>query len=141
MRPADVFRTLAPSGWLAIGALVLVAVAILARGVGLSWDPLGLGERRLRAAEARAAATADNAAARTEEVAGERLQRERIEIHHHTTRAVDALTAAAATDARSADDADFPLDSSRTDRLRAHDRELCRLAPALDGCAAPIEPG
>jgi hypothetical protein len=24
----------------------------------------------------------------------------------------------------------------RADRLRAHDRELCRLAPDLDGCAA-----
>ena len=32
--------------------------------------------------------------------------------------------------------ADAPLDPHRAERLRAHDQQLCRLAPELDGCTA-----
>lgn len=56
-------------------------------------------------------------------------------------------THAVEIEARAAPDADAPIDPSRADRLRAHDRELCRLRPTIcsdgpDGPAAgPDDPG
>jgi len=55
--------------------------------------------------------------------------------YHTRTVVVQETTAAAITDARSAADADTPLDNARADRLRAHDRSLCDASPGL--CADP----
>ena len=54
---------------------------------------------------------------------------------------VAEATAAAETRARTADDADTPLDPDRAQRLHDHDRQLCRLAPAVAGCPASADPG
>lgn len=129
-------RTLTPLGRLVlVGALVLL-MAAAGRGLGLTWDPFNLQQRRLEVADARAASAERDAEARRIEAAGQGRQAARVEIHHRQTLAVQRATVAAVTQARSAEDANDPLDLVRADRLRAHDRELCRLAPDLDGCAA-----
>lgn len=129
-------RALTPLGRLAlVGALVLL-LAVAGRGLGLRWDPFGLQQKRFETAQARAAEAESDAEARRIEAAGQGQQAARVEIHHRQTQAVQRATVAAVTQARSANDANEPLDLVRADRLRAHDRELCRLAPDLDGCAA-----
>jgi hypothetical protein len=79
-----------------------------------------------------AAAQAD---ARRIETEGAAAQAQRVDHYHHTTGAADRATTAAVAQSRSADDADHPLQNRRADRLRDNDRELCRVAPDLDGCA------
>lgn len=136
MRGRDLMRALTPLGWLAlVGALALL-LTVAGRGLGVTWDPFNLQQRRLEVADARAASAESDAEARRIEAAGRGRQAARVEIHHRQTLAVQRATVAAVTQARSANDANELLDLVRADRLRAHDRELCRLAPDLDGCAA-----
>ncbi|MGQ3111842.1 MAG: hypothetical protein ACT6RD_05055 [Brevundimonas sp.] len=135
-----------PSGWGAMARGLLVgAVAILLAFMGwkagLRWDPFGLGQNRLERAEARATLAEAEARARTLEVQGEREQRVRLDIHQQTVRAAEAATAVVLQQTGSADDASVPLEPARAARLVAHDRELCRIAVDLDGCAAATEPG
>jgi len=141
MRLRDLMRSLTPLGWLALVAAAVLLLAVTGRGLGLRWDPLDLQQRRLEQADARAAQAESDAEARRIETAEQTQQAARLEIHHRQTLAVERATVAAVTQARSADDANDPLDPMRADRLRAHDRELCRLAPDLDGCAAASGPG
>lgn len=129
-------RTLTPLGRLALAGALVLLLAIAGRGLGLSWDPFNLQQRRLEIADARATYAESDAEARRIEAAGQGQQAARVEIHHRQTLAVQRATVAAVTQARSANDANEPLDLVRAARLRAHDRELCRLAPDLDGCAA-----
>lgn len=136
MRVRDCMRALTPLGWLALVGALLLLLAIAGRGLGLTWDPFDLQQRRLEVADARAASAESDAEARRIEAAGQGRQAARVEIHHRQTLAVERSTVAAVTQARSAENANDPLDLVRADRLRAHDRELCRLAPDLDGCAA-----
>lgn len=141
MTARDLARTLTPLGWLAvIGAGVLV-VSVVGRGVGLRWDPFDLQQRRLETVEARAIQAETDGEARRLEAAGRVQQAVRLETHHRQILAVERATVAAVTQARSAPDANDPLDLVRADRLRAHDRELCRIAADLDGCAAASGPG
>ena len=120
----------------AIGLALILALAA-AHAVGLRWDPFDLAGRRLRAAEARADVAESDAAARRLEQAGEAGQRARLDRHHQQTLAVARATQRAAADARSAHDADLPLDPARAARLGEHDRRLCDLKPALCATAAP----
>lgn len=134
-------RTLTPLGWLAlIGAAVLL-LAMVGRGVGLRWDPFDLQQRRLETAQARASQAERDVEARHIEAGGQVQQAARVEIYHRQTLAVERATVAAVTQARSAEDANQLLDLVRADRLRAHERELCRLAADLIGCAAASGPG
>lgn len=129
-------RALTPLGWLVLVGVMVLLLALAGRGLGLRWDPLNLQQRRQEVADARAASAESDADARRIEAAGQGRQAARVEIHHRQTLAVQRATVAAVTEARSAENANDPLDLVRADRLRAHDRELCRLAPDLDGCAA-----
>ena len=126
-----------PLGWLALAVGGVLVVALLAGGLGFRWDPLELDRRRLDAARVQAAAGDAAAAARRLEQQGQAVQQGRLETFNNTTTQAARATATAVTQARSAHDADSPLDPDRLRRLREHDRELCRLAPDLDGCAAP----
>ena len=55
MKGLSILRVLTPLGWgLSVAALIVVA-AVLGHGLGLRWDPFGLGQRRLERAEARVA--------------------------------------------------------------------------------------
>lgn len=138
MSARDLMRALTPLGWLTLMAGFLLLI-LVGRGAGLKWDPFGLQERRLEAARAEATHATRAADARRIETVGEAQQAARVEDHHRQTLAVERATVAAVTRARSAEDANNLLEPMRADRLRAHDRELCRLAPDLDGCAAAPE--
>lgn len=132
-------RAPTPVGWGLLFAALVLAVVWLGHGLGLRWDPFGLAERRLRTAEAHAAAAASDALARGLEADGMAEQARRLEHHHQQAVAVERSTAVATAQARSAHDASIPLDPARADRLVRHDRELCRLAPVV--CrSAPAEP-
>lgn len=121
---------------IALVALTSVALLVWAAGAfGLRWDPFGLDRRRLEAAQAHATHAQSDAAARQAEVVGEREQARRLKQTLKPVRAAEALTSTAIHEARTADDAQIPLAPDRADRLRAHDGELCRLAPDLSGCA------
>lgn len=133
-------RTLPPAGWLVVLGMVVLLLLIAGRGLGLRLDPFGFQQRRLETAEARATWAEADAAARRVESAGRTEQVQRLEIHHRQILAVERATVAAVTEAETADDAETPLDMDRAERLRAHDREPCRSAPDLDGCAAATGP-
>jgi hypothetical protein len=133
-------RTLAPLGWLALGVAILAAVAIVLGGLGFRWDPFDLGRRRLERAEHSAAVAAQEAAARTAEAEGQADQVARLDAAVQSAVTLEHVTARSIQDARTADDASIPLPADRVDRLRDHDRELCRIAPDLAGCPAAPDP-
>jgi hypothetical protein len=120
--------------------VVIIVLAIgIGRGLGLRWDPLDLAGRRMEAAEHRVETLDRDLAARRLEIEGAADQAQRVQAHHHTLNAVAATTARTLERTEQADDADIPLEDDRAARLRGHDDELCRLAPAV--CApAPAEP-
>ena len=119
-----------------VGLLALAGGVVLfsADAIGIRLDPFGLDRRRLEMAQARATRAERDAAARAAEALGERAQVRRLERTLQTIRATETLTSTAVHAARTADDADNPLEPERAARLRAHDGELCRLAPHLAGC-------
>lgn len=128
-----------------IGPVVIVVVTIgilvLAAGrLGVRWDPFGWDRRRLEQAEARAERAEAEAAARAAEAGAARDQAARLERHLTTAASADRATGIVRTGAEDADDAHFPLEADRADRLHAHDRELCRLSPGLAGCTAASGP-
>ncbi|WP_162997960.1 hypothetical protein [Brevundimonas lutea] len=117
---------------LALLAVVVVTIA-LGRGLGLRWDPLGWEARREAAREQAIAHAQSDAQARGLEVQGERRQAERrLDAQTRVRAAADAVGRFQA-ETKGQDDA--PLDINRRDRLRDLDRELCGLAPELEGCA------
>ena len=128
-------RMLTPLGWAIVAVAVVVVGLAALGGLGFRWDPFGRTERRLQAAEAEAAAGREEAAARRLETEAASGQLRRLDDFHNQRTAAGRATAAVVEQARSADDAQTPLEDSRADRLRGHDRELCRLAPDLAGCA------
>ena len=143
MRAVPILRALTPLGWLAAGAVVLALGFALLGGLGFRWDPLNLQQKRLETARTQAREVAANADAQADarrlETEGAAAQAKRVDHYQHTTTAVERATATAVAQARSADDADHPLEDRRADRLRGHDDELCRLAPDLDGRAGATD--
>ncbi len=122
---------------IALAALVaLTALICTAIALGFRWDPFDLQARRLARAEATAERAASDAAARTLEVEGERRQTARVQSHADLLIATDRATARVVAQTQDDHDLLTPLAPDRADRLRAHDRELCRLAPDLAGCPA-----
>lgn len=134
------FRVLTPLGWLAVVGAALLLLLIAGRGIGLRWDPLQLQARRLETAQRRADQAEAQVTARALEADARGRQIEGLDAFHRNTQAVERATASAEIRARTADDAETPLDPARARRLHGHDRELCRLAPAVAGCAAPADP-
>lgn len=134
------FRILTPLGW-AAAALGLLAVGLLLLGgSGFRWDPFNQTQRRLAAAQAEAEAGRIEAVARRLETAASVEQSRGLDRFHQQQTQTARATAVAVEQARSADDADIPLETRRADRLRSHDRELCRIAPDLDGCSGAAGP-
>ncbi|WP_339932377.1 hypothetical protein [uncultured Brevundimonas sp.] len=135
MTGPSLWRALTTTGRIVLMIGLLLAMVLVGQGLGLRWDPLNLGARRLEAARNRTAVAEADAAARRLEREGDAGQSRAMDQLHRQTLAVTRLTAPAILEARLDDDADLPLAPSRARRLRAHDRELCRLAPAV--CAGP----
>lgn len=126
---------LTPLGWTAAVATAVGLALLVLGGLGFRWDPLGLSQRRLEAAEARVQVGRDEAVARQLETEAQADQLRRLNQLQQQHTAVARSTAVVIEQARSAQDGHEPLESGRADRLRGHDRELCRLSPRLDGCA------
>lgn len=137
---SPLIRTLSPVGWLAVGAVVLVAAAVVLGGLGFRWDPFDLDRRRLERAEASAVSASADAVARSAEAAAQAGQVVRLDAALQSVVALERTTARSIQDARIADDASLLLAPDRVDRLRSHDRELCRIAPDLGGCAPAPDP-
>lgn len=134
------FRLLTPLGWAFAAAGVLGVGLLVLGGVGFRWDPFNHSQRRLEAAQAQAQVGQAEAAARRLEAEAAIQQSRRLDQFHQQQTATARTIAIAVEQARSADDAKTPLDARRAERLRGHDRELCRLAPDLDGCAGAAGP-
>lgn len=119
--------------------LILGAAAPLAAGLGVlalaGWlsDPFGWRAGRLKTAETAATAIVS---ARTLEAEGARAAVERLAAAHLIQLETRAATVEAAALARSAEDANQPLEPGRAARLREHDRRLCQLVPASCDAAA-----
>lgn len=128
-------RTVTAWHWVLIVAGALVVVLFALQGLGFRWDPLGLTGHRMRTAEARASTAETDAVARRSEAEGAVDQIRRLDEIHQQTLAVARATALTTTQARSAQDAEIPIDPDRAARLLRHDGELCRLAPAV--CSSP----
>lgn len=120
--------------WLALAGLIVLI--LLGGAVGLRWDPLGLGARRLAHAQERAVRAENETAARRLETQGAREAARRLDLHHQQGLAIERATAAARSRAENAHDAHQSLDPDRARRLGEHDRELCSLSSHLVGCAA-----
>lgn len=127
----EALRLLSPVGWAVTAVMIVVAVVLLGRGVGLRWDPFGFGARRLDRAEQQASVATAEARARSLEADAVAEQARRLEQRHQQAVDLARVTAVAEAAARTAHDSRTPLDPARADRIRAHDRELCRLAPSL----------
>jgi len=131
MRMPGVLRALTPWGW---GLMVLVVVVLavgIGRGLGLRWDPFDVAGRRLEAVETRAETLDRDLSARRLEVEGAQAQARRTTRHHQTLNVVAATTARTLGRTEQADDAEILLEAGRADQLRDHDRDLCRLSPAV----------
>lgn len=140
MSPAALLRSLTPLGWLAMILAALAVLAVTLGGLGFRWDPFDLTRRRADRAEAAADLARSDAAARAAEAEGQAGQVARLDAAHTITRRTQAATTPILLEARTAHDAHLPLSSDRLDRLRAHDDELCRIAPDLGGCPAATDP-
>lgn len=127
-------RFLTPRGWAyLIGAVLLILVLIvLANTWNKAWSFLPWSaESRLERAETDRDMAEDDALARRIESAGHSEQIQRLETVHRQIVTVQAATQNAITEARSAHDANDPLEPSRAVRLAASDRMLCGYAPDL----------
>jgi hypothetical protein len=140
MSPAALLRSLTPLGWLGMILAALAVLAVALGGLGFHWDPFDLTRRRADRAEAAADLARSEAAARSAEAVGQAGQVARLDAAHTLARRTDAATIPVLLEARTAYDADLPLSPDRLDRLRAHDDELCRIAPDLGGCSAAPDP-
>lgn len=112
-------------------AVALVLIVVIGRGVGLRWDPFDIEGRKLEAARTRAETLDRDLFARRLEIEGRQAQARQMERRHQTLNAVAATTARTLEGTEQADDAGILLEADRANRLRDHDRELCRLAPEI----------
>lgn len=127
-------RFLTPKGWAyLIGfALLVLALILLANAWNKVWSFLSWSaESRLERAETARDVAQDDASARSIESAGQAAQIQRIETVHRQIVTVQAATQNAITEARSAPDANDPLEPGRAVRLATSDRMLCGYAPDL----------
>lgn len=130
-------RDLSPVTWALAAASVIAALFLIsAVWSGLwAWLPWSA-ERRAERAEAAAETARDAASAAELSAEGEGDAIRRLDTYHHQVVTVRTVSAEGAAEAMGAPDASTPLDFDRADRLRRADRELCRVAPDLGGCAA-----
>lgn len=137
-------RFLTPRGWAyLIGAVLLIlAMIFLANTWNKVWAFLPWSaESRLERAETDRDRAEDDALARGIESVGQAGQVQRLETVHRQIVTVQAATQNAITEARSAPDANEPLEPSRAVRLAASDRMLCGYAPDLCRSAEADAPG
>lgn len=121
-------RIITPTGWLVIAAVavVLFGLAGLARPsfLGLKFDPFGIDARKLDRLESEVSVLEREATGNAEIAAA-------TQTFHTREVVIRELSRQAEIEARTAPDAETPLDPSRVDRLRAADHRLCSAYPAI----------
>ena len=115
---------------IALGLGALLAICIVCLGLYLSGRSDGVAAERPRTEAAQA--QTDVARRETE---GARASAARVDVVVQRRDAANAVAAQIIPQALQAEDANAPLEPDRAARLSRADRELCRLAPDLVGCA------
>ena len=125
-------RIITPTGWLIIAAVavVLFGVAGLARPsfLGLKFDPFGIDARKIDRLESEVSVLEREATGNAEIATA-------TQTFHTREVVIRELSRNAEIDARTAPDANTPLDLDRVARIRAADNRLCIVTPAI--CPAP----
>jgi hypothetical protein len=121
-------RIITPTGWLVIAAVavVLFGLAGLARPsfLGLKFDPFGIDARKLDQ-------LADQVSVMEREATGNAEVAAASQTFHKREVVIRELSRQAEIEARTAFDAETPLDPDRVGRLRAADNRLCSAYPAI----------
>ena len=129
-------RIITPTGWLALFAAfwVLFGLAGLARPsfLGLKFDPFGIDARKIDRLESEVSVLEREAVGNAEIAAA-------TQTFHTREVVIRELSRQAEIEARTAPDAETPLDPSRVDRLRSADNRLCSAYPAI--CPDPDPAG
>ena len=125
-------RIITPTGWLVIAAVavVLFGFAGLARPnfLGLKFDPFGIDARKIDRLESEVSVLEREATGNAEIAAA-------TQTFHTREVVIRDLSRQAETEARTALDAETPLDPDRVARIRAADHRLCIVAPSI--CTSP----
>jgi hypothetical protein len=121
-------RIITPTGWLIIAAVavVLFGLAGLARPtfLGFKFDPFGIDARKLDQLTNQVSVMEREAIGNAEVAAA-------TQTFHKREVAIRELSRQAEIEARTASDAETPLDPDRVGRLRAADNRLCSAYPAI----------
>ena len=115
-----------------LALIIGAACALLALG---GWISRGLWKPPLDRAVAQTFDARDQAAASDQVIQENAVTARASETRADDRAAVVAATHQLETETRSDPDAETILPPGRLGRLRAHDRELCRIRPGLGGCA------
>ena len=125
-------RIITPTGWLVIAAVavVLFGLAGLARPsfLGLKFDPFCIDARKIDRLETEVSVLEREATGNAEIAVA-------TQTFHTREVVIRDLARKAETEARTAPDAETPLDPDRVGRLRAADNRLCSAYPAI--CSNP----
>jgi hypothetical protein len=123
-----VFGIITPTGWLVIAAVavVLFGLAGLARPsfLGLKFDPFGIDARKLDQ-------LTDQVSVMEREATGNAEIAIASQTFHTREVVIRDLARQAEIEARTASDANTPLDPDRVARIRAADNRLCIVAPSI----------
>jgi hypothetical protein len=126
-----ILRALSKTGWLVIAAVavVLFGLAGLARPsfLGLKFDPFGIDARKIDRLESEVSVLEREATGNAEIAAA-------TQTFHTREVVIRDLSRQAEIEARTASDAETPLDPDRVARIRAADNRLCIVAPTI--CAS-----
>ncbi len=129
-------RIITPTGWLVIAAVavVLFGLAGLARPsfLGLKFDPFGIDARKIDRLKTEVSVLEREAVGNAEIAAA-------TQTFHTREVVIRELSRQAEIEARTAPDAETPLDPDRVARIRAADYRLCIVAPSI--CASPDPAG
>jgi len=129
-------RIITPTGWLVIAAVavVLFGLAGLARPsfLGLKFDPFGIDARKIDRLESEVSVLEREAVGQAEIAAA-------TQTFHTREVVIRDLSRQAEIEARTAPDAETPLDPDRVARIRAADNRLCIVAPSI--CPDPDPAG
>jgi len=121
-------RIITPTGWLVIAAVavVLFGLAGLARPsfLGLKFDPFGIDARKLDQ-------LTDQVSVMEREATGNAEIAIASQTFHTREVVIRDLARQAEIEARTASDANTPLDPDRVARIRAADNRLCIVAPSI----------
>jgi hypothetical protein len=121
-------RIITPTGWLVIAAVavVLFGLAGLARPsfLGFKFDPFGIDARKIDRLESEVSVLEREATGNAEIAAA-------TQTFHTREVVIRDLARQAEIEARTAPDAETPLDPDRVGRLRAADNRLCSAYPAI----------